>query len=353
MTRSTLDLKSRPGTSHGDPAISYSSVLRSSAILRELFSYLGSPGAFPRVLNRCIVLCVETYSLRDVARILKVSPARLRYWERTELVQKPAKVASRAEFEFRDLVCLRGIISLLEQGVPLRRIRRNVEALRERLPEIDDPLRSLRLWVEGSDRVVVRHDGVLLESDGQAVLDFGLDRGSLEAVTAIDRGREPAAMEAAEEIFSRGCELDSDPESFDQAIESYLEGIRLYPDFADCHCNLGAVYYNKGERDAARGCFERCLAIDGQHVEANFNLANLLEEDGLDDRALRHYRSAYAADPLYPDLHINMALLYEKLGRTAKAERHWRRYLQLDASGSWAEVARRRLVQTETVRSDD
>ena len=128
---------------------------------------------------------VDTYSLRDVARILKVSPARLRYWGRTELVQVPAKVESRAEFEFRDLVCLRGIVSLLEQGVPLRRIRRNVEALRERLPEVDDPIRSLRLWVEGSDRVVVRHEGVLFEPDGQAVLDFGSKSESDQSVTCL------------------------------------------------------------------------------------------------------------------------------------------------------------------------
>ena len=82
-------------------------------------------------------------------------------------------------------------------------------------------------------------------------------------------------------------------------------------------------------------------------MEANFNLANLLEEDGEDESALLHYRAAFAADPLYPDLHINMALLYEKLGRIDRAERHWRRYLQLDASGPWADEARRRLSHSE------
>jgi DNA-binding transcriptional MerR regulator/Tfp pilus assembly protein PilF len=298
---------------------------------------------------------VQTYSLSDVARILKVSPARLRYWERTDLVQAPAKVESRAEFEFRDLVCLRGIVSLLEQGVPLRRIRRNVEALRKRLPEIDDPLRSLRLWVEGSDRVVVRHDGILLEPDGQAVLDFGSESAGEDGVTSIGRAMTLSASDAAaaaEECFAQGCGLDSDSATFDQAIECYLEGLRLQPGFADCHCNLGAVYYNQGKRVAARRCFVRCLEIDSQHVEANINLANLLEEDGEDDQALRHYRAAFAADPLYPDLHINMALLYEKLGRSTQAERHWRRYLQLDASGPWADVARRRLSQVETIEPE-
>jgi len=294
---------------------------------------------------------VDSYSLRDVARILKVSPARLRYWERTDLVRPLAKVEPRAEFGFRDLVCLRGILSLLEQGVPLRRIRRNVEALRERLPEMDDPLGSLRLWAEGSERVVVRHDGILMEPDGQAVLDFNAPSRADQQITEIGAGQAIENLQSAEDFFAQGCRLDSDAETFAQAIECYLEGIRLVPDFADCHCNLGAVYYNQGDRDSARASFVRCLEIEAQHVEANFNLANLLEEEGDDDRALRHYRSAFAADPLYPDLHINMALLYEKMGRTEQARRHWRRYLQLDDAGPWAQVARRRLEPNKA--SDD
>ena len=78
-------------------------------------------------------------------------------------------------------------------------------------------------------------------------------------------------------------------------------------------------------------------------MEAHFNLANLLEEDGCNDMALHHYRAALASDPLNPDLHINLALLCEKLDLTAKACEHWRRYLQLEPEGSWSEMAKLRL----------
>ena len=50
------------------------------------------------------------------------------------------------------------------------------------------------------------------------------------------------------------------------------------------------------------------------------------------------------ADPLYPEVQLNLALLYEKLGLRRKAREHWRRYLQLDPSGSWAEIARKHLT---------
>ena len=97
--------------------------------------------------------------------------------------------------------------------------------------------------------------------------------------------------------------------------------------------------------DEARRAFEACLAREADHVEANFNLANVLEEEGEDHGALAHYRRALTADPFYPDLHINLALLYEKLDRMRAACRHWRRYLQIDPQGSWANVARQRLAR--------
>ncbi len=297
----------------------------------------------------CIV--VSTYSLHDAARILKVSPARLRYWKRTELVpsfRSDAVEGDPRSLDFNDLVCIRGVLSLIEQGVPLRRIRRTVEMLRERLPEVDDPMRALRVWAEGSERIVIRHDGKLLEADGQAVLDFGPEHvpaDRIRAITALSTIPSPA--EAAEELFARGCQLDGDPASYEAAIACYQQGIDLVPDFADCHCNLGAVYYNRGDRSNARRCFERCLEIDGDHVEGNFNLANLLEEDGSDADALRRYKIALAADPLYPDLHINLALLYEKLSQSGAARRHWRRYVQLESRGAWSDVARRRLERND------
>lgn len=286
---------------------------------------------------------MSTYTLGDAARILKVSPARLRYWERTELLQSGP--GQRSLLEFRDLVCLRAILMLLENGVPLQRIRRNVESLRERLPELDDPLRALRLWVEGSERIVVRHAGVLLEPDGQMVLDFGTQSGSQERVAKLGVAAATSPRESAVECFERGCQLDSDPATYAAAIEAYRRGIELDPDFADCHCNLGAVHYNQGRRQQARACFERCLELDEEHIEARFNLANLLEEEGQNEKALHHYRAALVADPNYADLHINLALLYEKLGMRDAARACWRRYLRLDASGSWSDVARQRLEQ--------
>ncbi len=59
--------------------------------------------------------------------------------------------------------------------------------------------------------------------------------------------------------------------------------------------------------------------------------------------ALRHYQAALQADPLHADLHVNIALVYERLQLERKGRDHWRRYLQLEPTGAWAEVARQRI----------
>jgi tetratricopeptide (TPR) repeat protein len=296
---------------------------------------------------------VQDYSLGDVARILKVSPRRLRYWQKTQLVDSLASDELQDGYAFRDLVCLRTIVSLLEKGVPLQRIRRSLEAVRDRQPDFDDPVAALQLLDEASDQLVLRWEGRLEEAGGQLLLEFdsGESRGADEVTSLADASRSGfgaagdagADADRSLEFFERGCELDSDPALWEAAIAAYERAIEFAPDYADAYCNLGAVRYNKGQRDEARRAFESCLAIEEDHIEANFNLANVLEEEGEDERALIHYGRALTADPLYPDLHINLALLYEKMGRQRSASEHWSRYLQFDPRGSWAEVARLRL----------
>lgn len=292
------------------------------------------------------------YSLRETARILKITPARLRYWQRTELVRASGSASDAVPaFAFGDLVGLRTLVALLQRGVPLRRIRQSVETVRRRIPELEWPLGALRAWGGPAVRLVVRHRGLLLEPEGQLVLDFPGAVPPSQPLAPLARGAEDAATKEAPEPltalewFERGCALDSDPASYSQAVAAYERAIRAEPDFADAHCNLGTVHYNQGQRARARTCYERVLALVPAHVEANFNLGNLLEEEGRQEAALRHYKAAMRSDPLYPDVQLNLALLYEKLGLRRRSREHWRRYLQLEPNGRWAETARQRLAE--------
>ncbi len=281
------------------------------------------------------------YTIPEVARICRVSPARLRYWKRTRLLEPARGVRA---FDFRDLVSVRSVVELIDRGVPLRRIRRSVEVVSSRMPELELPLSALRHWPHASSRVAVHHQGVWVEPDGQTLLDFPLPSSETQGVSAptAPAWREFARRQAAE-WFERGCQLDSERSTYAAALAAYERALALDPGCADTHCNLGSVYFNQNRRPLARASYERALALAPDHLEAHLNLATLLEEDGQDAAALRHYRRALALAPFISDTHVSLALLYERLGLPRKALGSWRRYLQLAPKGAWAEIARGRL----------
>ena len=293
---------------------------------------------------------MTAYSLPDAARFFGITPARLRYWERNALVRPSAGDADAPAFGFRDLVCIKAILVLLDHGVPLRRIRRTVEAVRERIPELDQPVAQLRVWIDGSERVVVRYGDALYEPSGQMVIDFALSPAHSDDVAPLRPPGVAAAEpdpETALEWFERGCRLDARPETFDEAADAYRRALAADPDFADAHCNLGAIHHQRDQRDAARACYEETLRCDASHVEANLNLAGILEEENRCEAALSHYKVALRADPLRTDAHLATALLYEKLGVHRRAREHWRRYLHCAPAGAWAEIAKKRVEEAE------
>ncbi len=284
---------------------------------------------------------VAVYSRADTAKILRVSSERLRYWERTDLVRRSADADGRSVFAFEDLLQVRSLLTLVEEGVSVRRIRRSLLALQNRLPELERPLHALRLSTAGAGRVAVRDGDALMEPDGQLAIDF--DASSKAEMRPTPLGGEGDEKAGALAWFERGCELDAEPKRLREAIEAYRQAITLDPDFADAHCNLGTLYFNHGDRDQARHWYAAALEREPSHLEAHFNLANLCEEEGRRESAVHHYKAALQADPFFSDAHLNLALLYEKLELNRKAREHWRRYLQQVPDGNWSEIARQRV----------
>jgi Tfp pilus assembly protein PilF len=177
------------------------------------------------------------------------------------------------------------------------------------------------------------------------VLGFVCDAPAGRVEPLAERGDAGADRDAARAWFERGCALDTEKATWEEAAEAYRRALALDPDYADAHCNLGSLLFNRNRRDEARACFERAVERVPRHVEAHLNLGALCEEEGADERALAHYRQALESDPLFPYAHVSMALIYEKLGLVRTSRVHWRRYLQLEPDGSWAALAAKRLEE--------
>jgi DNA-binding transcriptional MerR regulator len=89
--------------------------------------------------------------------------------------------------------------------------------------------------------------------------------------------------------------------------------------------------------------FSQALGLDPDHVEGNYNLANLLEGRGELASAAAFYRKALRRDPEFADGHFNLAMVLERMGDLSGARSHWRRFLSLNPASQWAGYVRSRL----------
>jgi tetratricopeptide (TPR) repeat protein len=284
------------------------------------------------------------YGLRELTRILTLTPRRAGQLRRLELLRGDSR------YTFRDLLALRAAGALLDAGASVRQIRSALDALRRRNPGLEQPLAELRLSVEG-DRLIAQSDRVRFDPrTGQMVL--ALDSGGLEAAasatlaTGLVRPLAPPA-EQAETWFERASEWDGDPAHWEDAIGAYQRVVNIDPTYAAAWNNLGLLLHRMGRHDEAATAYAAALKQDPHCCEAAYNLGSLHEDQGAIEDAIGDYRMALELSPDYADAHFNLAGALARSGRDGEAIKHWQRYLELDSGSPWARIARAHLGVVE------
>ena len=305
---------------------------------------------------------IELYSIRDVSRILAVQESRLRYWMQTGFVGPTVRKGGRFYYTFPDLVAVKAAKDLLATGMPLQRVRRNVEALKRVLPGDAHPTTRLRVCCDGETVLALADDVAFQPITGQVVMAFSLPSFGehVTATLAMPRATapEPAAVPAAIQDgpteanggstayrhFVEACVAEDRGDS-DTAEHLFRLAIELEPRMAAALTNLGNLVYRQGELHEARRLYERALEHDPAQPEARYNLANLLEDLGETDLAIAELRRVCAAAPEFADAHYNLGIMLAQVGGTTQARQCLERYLELDASSDWARCARSYLDQ--------
>ncbi len=144
----------------------------------------------------------------------------------------------------------------------------------------------------------------------------------------------------AEDFFARGVALEEDPTTAEEAISSYKQVLKLDPNYAPAHINLGTLYYNQSDYELAEEHYRKAIECDPRYALAYFDLGNVLDETQRLEEAIAAYKVALQLAPTYADAHYNLALAYERSRQPRLALKHWRAYLKLDGQGPWAVHAR-------------
>jgi tetratricopeptide (TPR) repeat protein len=285
----------------------------------------------------------DMYSLRDAAKLFRLSENRLRYWEKTGFVVRSGEVSGKRYYTFQDLIGLRAAKDLLDEGVALRSVHKSLRALRESLPKVPRPLSTLRIVADGQTLVVRDQRGAYDPLTGQLVLDFQVSALRDDVVRVLKRAGRESDHKRAYEQYLEGCRLDEDEGTFEGAEAAYRRAIELDPSLANALTNLGNLMFKRGRANEAEQFYRRALAIDPEQPEAFYNLGFLLYDRGEVNQAIASFKRALASDPSFADAHFNLAMAYHDAGRAAEARPHWEAYLRLDPDSQWAEIARRHL----------
>jgi tetratricopeptide (TPR) repeat protein len=119
----------------------------------------------------------------------------------------------------------------------------------------------------------------------------------------------------------RQCGIYADEETL------WRDTVAKTPTAAIAHNNLGGIFLERGETDAARRHFEAALAADARFPESHVNLGVVLDRAGRRDEAIEHYRRALALDPAFADAHNNLGIALGGAGDLEGAIASFRRAL--------------------------
>lgn len=134
---------------------------------------------------------MEGFSAQQACRFTGCTAHQLRYWDRVNLVRPTlqrtgGRPGRRRLYAFRDLVALRVVKSLLDNGMSLQRVRRAWDYLR-RTADMERHLAEVRLITDGHSIFrVASNDGEVIDALRDGQLAFFVAIGEITREVAED-----------------------------------------------------------------------------------------------------------------------------------------------------------------------
>lgn len=137
---------------------------------------------------------MDAFTAQQACQFTGCTPHQLRYWDRVDLVRPSIQATGgrpgrRRLYSFRDLVALRVVKSLLDNGMSVQRVRRAWNYLR-RTADMEQHLSEVRLVTDGQSIFrVAADDAELLDAlrEGQLAFFVAINEITLEVEDDVTR----------------------------------------------------------------------------------------------------------------------------------------------------------------------
>lgn len=285
----------------------------------------------------------DLFTMTEVSKLLTVSTGRLRALDKNGVVVPTGRRRGRRAYTFQDIIALRAARDLLQKKVRLKDVARAIENIRVALPKVTRPLSELSITSDGKAVVVRSTTGSYEPVSGQMLLDFDVRALRDDVVRVLRPAAGRAKARTAYEIYVRASQFDEDPSTLDEAERLYRRAIELDPWLAIAYTNLGNICFRRGDEVEAEKLYRKALLIDFDQPEAQYNLGYVMLERGEAADAITYFLGAIKNDPQFADAYFNLAMAYEQSGNAEGARPCWQRYLEIEPTGTWAEIARKHL----------
>ncbi len=273
-----------------------------------------------------------SYSARHAAQLIGLAESAVRSCIRDGLVGAPNAVP--AQLTFRDLAALRTVKALMDAGVPLPRVRKDLaqiqRAMGTAIAELTVEVHDGRIQVRGTSGETTE-----IQSGQQLSLAFEAPApiadqpmGQVRELPRHDGPPPAVALPAtAEQWMQRAVGLEErDPVA---AIDAYRRTLRLRPEHTEAWINLGRLHAETGDATSAHDCFRSALERDPDEATAYYNLGVLAQDAGNEADAITLYRRALELDGHLAEAHYNLATLFDQAGDSRSAIRHINEYRKL------------------------
>ncbi len=269
--------------------------------------------------------CPGGYSTREVAGLIGLQPSQIRHYARCGILSPERDAHGKFRFRFQDIVLLRTAKGLMGANVSTRDVHSALRKLRGELKSVKS-LASVRIFADGGNVVVSSEQQIWNVASGQGHFNFSV-RDLADNVAELANNHMAAAVETDELSSNEWYSLGVDLEEVDirKAPECYRHALRLDPEHADAHVNLGRLYQLEGNFRQAKRHYGLALAAVDDHPLAHYNIGTIFDELDELDRAAEHYRMA----PDVADAHYNLARIFKMQGDEVSHQRHLGRYRRL------------------------